>query len=296
MEYIGLTGDANGMDTTVITEVADYFRNRLRARIPANYPFAGSDFNTTRVGIHADGVLKGPEIYSIFDTEKILNKPIDISISDKSGLAGIACWVNNHLGLEGVKMIDKRHPGVVRINEWVDAQYARGRMTGISSEEMLLQARKFLPDLFESDLDKLKTKARDIASHFVEAIAETPQMRSMDTAQLEPVMQDILEENPFVQLVYMTDLDGIMIRNMARPADRARYKAMGEDDDFSDRPWFIGPLKDGKVFVTDFYTSKYTGALCITVSAPIRNAREEIAGIMGVDLRFEELVKLVEQD
>jgi hypothetical protein len=296
MEYIGLTGDANSMDTTVIKEIADYFRSRLEARIPANYPFVGSDFNTTRAGIHADGVLKDPEIYSIFDTEKILNRPIDISISDKSGLAGIACWVNSHLSLESEQMIDKRHPGIVRINEWVEAQYARGRITGISSEEMLLQARKFLPDLFESDLDKLKKKTREIASHLVESLVETPQMRSMDTTQLEPIMHDILDENPFVQLVYVTDLDGIMIKNMTRPADRARYRTMEKDDDFSDRPWFVGPLRDGKVFVTDFYTSKYTGALCITVSAPIRDIKEDIVGIMGVDLRFEELVKLVEQD
>jgi len=296
MEYIGLTGDANGMDTTVITEIADYFRNRLKARIPANYPFVGSDFNTTRAGIHADGVLKDPEIYSIFDTEKILNRPIDISISDKSGLAGIACWVNNHLGLESEQVIDKRHPGVVRVNEWVEAQYARGRVTGISSEEILLQARKFLPDLFESDLDKLKKKAREIASHLVETLVGTPQIRSMDTVQLGSVMQHILNENPFIQLVYVTDLDGIMIRSMVRPADRARYRTMRKDDDFSDRPWFIGPLRDGKVFVTDFYTSKYTGALCITVSAPMRNTREEIVGIMGVDLRFEALVKSMEQD
>jgi hypothetical protein len=192
-------------------------------------------------------------------------------------------------------MIDKRHPGIVRISEWVETQYARGRATGISSEEMLMQARKFLPCLFESDLDKLKIKARETASHLVETLVETSQMRSMDTAQLEPIMLDILEQYPFVQLVYVTDLDGIMIRNMVRPADRARYRTMGEDDDFSDRPWFIGPLRDGKVFVTDFYTSKYTGALCITVSAPIRDTKEGIVGIMGIDLRFEELVKLVEQ-
>ena len=55
-------------------------------------------------------------------------------------------------------------------------------------------------------------------------------------------------------------------------------------------------MKDGKVFVTDFYISRYTDALCITVSAPIRDATEEIVGIMGVDIRFEELVKLGEQE
>ena len=297
MEYIGLAGDTNGMDTTVITEIADYFRDKLNARVPVNYPFVGSDFNTTRASIHADGVLKDPEIYSIFDTDRILKRPVGVTISHRSGLASIAYWVNNRLGLEGEGMIDKRHPGIVRIHEWVEAQYAKGRVTGISSEEMLLQARKFLPDLFESDLDRLKVKASEIATHLVEAAVEMPEVRSMDPARQEPVMHTILNENPFIQWLYVTDLDGYMVTgNIVHPEDRAKYQHVGADGNFSDRPWFIGPLKDGKAFVTDFYTSRYTGALCITVSAPIRDASEEIVGIMGVDIRFEELVKLEEQE
>ena len=292
MELIGLTGDTNGIDTTVITEIADYFRRELKARIPINYPFVGDEFNTTRAGIHADGVLKNPEIYSIFDTDRILIRPLDVTISSKSGLASIAYWVNRHLGLEGDKAVDKRHPGVVRIHEWVETQYDRGRITGISSEEMLL-----LSDLFESDLDRLKAKAREIAVHIVEDAVETPEIRAMDPSQQEPVMQEILDEDPFIQWIYVTDLDGRMVtRNIVHPEDRAKYQSVNVNDNLSDRPWFIGPLRDGKVFVTDFYISRYTGALCITVSAPIRDASEKIVGIMGVDIRFEELVKLEEAD
>jgi isopropylmalate/homocitrate/citramalate synthase len=297
MEYIGLTGDVNGMDTTVITEVADYFRDELRTRIPSNQPFVGSEFNTTRAGIHADGVLKDPEIYNIFDTDKLLNRPLAVTISSKSGLASVAYWVNQHLGLEGAEAIDKRHPSIVRINEWVENQYDRGRTTGISPEEMLLQARKFLPDLFESDLDRLKAKASEIAVHIVEDAVEMPEIRSMDASQQETILQDILDENPFIQWIYVTDLDGrINTRNIVHAEDRAKYQDVDISIDLSDRPWFIGPLKDGKVFVTDFYISRYTGALCITVSAPIRDDAEKIIGILGVDIRFEELVKLEEQE
>jgi len=298
MEYIGLTGHTNGVDTTVITEIADYFRDKLNARIPANYPFAGAEFNTTRASIHADGILKNPEVYSIFDTEKILKRSLDVTIAHKSGLPSIAHWVNNHVGLKGADALDKRHPGIVRIHEWVEAQYDQGRITGISSEEMLLQARKFLPDLFESDLDRLKVKANEIASHIVENAVDMSEMRSMEAAQQEPVMQKILNENPFIQWIYVTNLDGYLATKIiVHPEDRAKYRKVGMDDDHSDRPWFIGPLKDGKIFMTEFYTSRYTGDLCITVSAPIRdNDSEEIVSILGVDIRFEELVKLEEQD
>ena len=58
IEYIGLKGRANGIDTTVITEIANYYREVIKAEIPENYPFVGAECNTTRAGIHADGILK----------------------------------------------------------------------------------------------------------------------------------------------------------------------------------------------------------------------------------------------
>jgi citrate (Re)-synthase len=297
MDYIGLIGDNNGVDTTIITEIAEYFEHELKYKIPSNYPFIGSEFNATRAGIHADGVLKNPEIYTIFDTDKILNRPVDVIIAHKSGLASIAYWVNRRLELRGEDMIDKRHPGIVRINDWVETQYDKGRITSISSEELLLQAKKYLPDLFESDLDKLKIKAREIAIHLVEDAVEMPDIKSMDLERQEPVMQKILNENPFIQWIYITNLDGnMMTKNIVHPEDKGKYQNVGIGDDFSDRPWFVGPLKDGKAHVTDFYISRYTGSLCITVSAPIRDDSEDIIGIMGVDIRFEELVKLEEKE
>ncbi|MBW2645350.1 MAG: histone-lysine N-methyltransferase, partial [Deltaproteobacteria bacterium] len=45
MERIALTGETNGIDTTVITEMAAYFENELAYRVPPNYPFVGSEFN-----------------------------------------------------------------------------------------------------------------------------------------------------------------------------------------------------------------------------------------------------------
>ncbi len=50
-------------------------------------------------------------------------------------------------------------------------------------------------------------------------------------------------------------------------------------------------MKDGKSFVSDFYTSKITGALCITVSAPIADDTSNIVGVFGVDIRFEDLIR-----
>ena len=136
MEYASLRGSLDGMDTTAITEIAEYFKNEIGYKIPPMTPFVGKNFNVTRAGIHADGLLKDEEIYNIFNTEKILNRPASVSVSKTSGLAGIAYWINNNYNLKGEKSIDKKHPLVIALKEWVDREYEDGRQTALSDIEL----------------------------------------------------------------------------------------------------------------------------------------------------------------
>jgi isopropylmalate/homocitrate/citramalate synthase len=292
IEYIGLTGDQSGVDTTVITEIRNYYERVIGEHIAKNYPFVGAEFNTTRAGIHADGILKNEEIYNIFNTGKILNRPLTVTINDKSGTAGIAQWLNSYFALTEDERVDKRHPGVAKLNKWVKEEYGQGRITDISSEEMVKRARKYLPELFISDFDLIKQRAYEMAAHLIEEVVDSTDIRSMDPTRQEGALEKIEQQNPFIQFLYVTDDKGRKItRNITRPEDRAKYEKIGSDMDYSNREWFIEPFKTGKVHVTNFYTSMFTGALCITVSAPIRNRDEEIVGILGMDLKFEELIK-----
>ena len=95
-EYAQLRGTLDGMDTTVITELAEYYEKEIGYHIPERTPFVGKNFNVTRAGIHADGLLKNEEIYNIFDTDKLLNRPVLVAVSNTSGLAGIAHWMNTY--------------------------------------------------------------------------------------------------------------------------------------------------------------------------------------------------------
>ena len=136
-EYASLKGTFDGMDPTVITEIAEYFSKEMGYKIPPMTPFVGENFNVTRAGIHADGLLKDQEIYNIFDTETILNRPASVMITKTSGLAGIAYWINQHYKLIGTdREIDKRDPVVVAIKEWVDAEYENGRQNSVSNHEL----------------------------------------------------------------------------------------------------------------------------------------------------------------
>ena len=135
-EYASLRGTLDGMDPTVITEIAEYFSREMGYEIPPMTPFVGESFNTTRAGIHADGLMKDQEIYNIFNTEKLLNRPAAVTVTNTSGLAGIAYWINSHYHLTGENAITKQDPLVLSIKEWTDAEYANGRVTAISSEEL----------------------------------------------------------------------------------------------------------------------------------------------------------------
>ena len=293
-EYIALRGN-NGIDTTVITDIAEYFEKEIGVKIPPNYPFVGSGFNVTSAGVHADGLIKCEEIYNIFDTRKILKRPITTTITDKSGNAGIAFWINQRFNLEGNKTIDKRHPSISKINKWVTEQYETGRITTISPEEIEKRVRLYLPEYFMSELEKIKFMAEKAAVAAVIQIIEHPLMKGMNTEEQEPLMQNFVDEHPSIQFAYIVDMNGRKTtRNITNIADRAKYENYGVGTDQSDREWFIKPLRTGKVYVSDFFISKMTGILCFTVSAPIVNAQDEMIGIFGVDIQFEDWVKRAE--
>lgn len=135
-EYGSLKGSLDGMDSTAITEIARYFSDEMGYEIPPMTPFVGENFNVTRAGIHADGLMKDEEIYNIFNTDKLLKRKPGVTISKTSGLAGIAYWINEHYDLVGDQQIHKDDPMVHALKDWVDELYADNRTTSISNKEI----------------------------------------------------------------------------------------------------------------------------------------------------------------
>ena len=146
VEYASLLGSLVGMDTTVITEIAEYFKRELKYNIPPMTPFVGDNFNVTRAGIHADGLMKDTEIYNIFNTEKILNRPAEVAISNTSGLAGIAYWINKHFSLYGDDVVTKKDDIVIKVKEAIDHEYEDGRTTLMGDDELMQIINRIAPD------------------------------------------------------------------------------------------------------------------------------------------------------
>lgn len=137
------------MDLSAITRIAEYFEEKIGYKIPPNQPFVGKNAFKTRAGIHADGLLKSEEIYNIFNSEKILGKKPEVGISDKSGLAGIAYWINTKFKIPENEWLPKDHPGILEIKKWIDEQYnVHYRVSDITDEEMYDLVKTYLPEVY----------------------------------------------------------------------------------------------------------------------------------------------------
>ncbi len=138
IEHAQLRGMTPGVNYEAITELANYARKELGFEIPRNYPLVGDDFNVTRAGIHADGLLKNEEIYNCFDTNKLLKRPVGVAITDKTGAAGIKHWIEERFEIE----IPKHDKRIAKVKDNIDAEYSADRVSTISDQEMYAWIRE----------------------------------------------------------------------------------------------------------------------------------------------------------
>ena len=148
IEHAQIRGTSEKINYSAITELSRYAQKELGFNLQGNYPLVGKDFNVTRAGIHADGLLKDEEIYNCFDTNKLLNRRVGVAITDKTGAAGIKHYVEERYEIE----IPKHDPRIVAIKNNVDAEYAADRVSAISDKEMV----KWIEEAFGDSLPPLR--------------------------------------------------------------------------------------------------------------------------------------------
>ena len=100
--------------------------------LPANYPLYGRDAHRTRAGIHADGLNKFWWMYAPFDVPRLLGRPLEVSLTPDSGLAGLVFLVRQHTGRE----LPKDDPELLRVHAALMAEFDAGRQTAVEWEEV----------------------------------------------------------------------------------------------------------------------------------------------------------------
>ncbi|GHU95202.1 histone-lysine N-methyltransferase [Deltaproteobacteria bacterium] len=292
VEYISLTGDDAAADTTIISEIAEFFEKDLHYPIPHNYPFVGRDFNATSAGVHADGLTKNEELYNIFDTRRLLNRPVPITITDKAGRAGVAYWINTNLRLAQGRRVSKKHPAVGQIYDAIMAVYEEtGRTTHFAHEEIEALVQRYMPELFVSEFDHAKQLAGELAARLIIRLAHSRELLDFGT-EAGAKLDAFAAEYPFIQYLYLTDASGgLRCAAITDQNYREKYRALPIGYDFSQREWFKTPMQTGDLHIMDVYQSQFTGKLIITVSCAVTDDNDRIVGVLGVDIQLEQLLR-----
>ena len=118
-------------DFRALNELAALYEE-LGEPVPAKYPLYGRDAHRTRAGIHADGLNKFWWMYAPFDVPRLLGRPLELSFTKDSGLAGLIFLIRQHTGREPAKddpVLHGLHDELVR-------QFDDGRQTAVEWEEV----------------------------------------------------------------------------------------------------------------------------------------------------------------
>ncbi len=118
-------------DFSALNDLADLYAGMGEA-IPPKYPLYGRDAHRTRAGIHADGLNKFWWMYAPFDVPRLLGRPLEVSLTKDSGVAGLVFLIRQHLGID----IDKDDPRLHSLHDEIVQQFDEGRLTGIEWEEL----------------------------------------------------------------------------------------------------------------------------------------------------------------
>ena len=124
-------------DFHVLNELATLYEE-LGEAVPAKYPLYGRDAHRTRAGIHADGLNKFWWMYAPFDVPGLIGRPLELSLTKDSGIAGLIFLVKQHTGRE----LQKDDPALLALHERLTQMFDAGRQTAVEWEEIEPELRR----------------------------------------------------------------------------------------------------------------------------------------------------------
>ncbi len=137
---------------------------------------------------------------------------------------------------------------------------------------------------------RLKTHQR--AKEAVAQAARMPDMLSMDRTRQENCMRRIIEQYPFLELLYVTDENGIQVTDNISSLDfQAAYGSNGYGQNWSQRPWFKKAMEKRDIYISDLYRSVASDNYCFTISTPLKGKGGKVIGVLGADVNFTQILE-----
>ena len=126
-------------DFTALNALADLYA-AMNEPVPPKYPLYGRDAHRTRAGVHADGLNKFWWMYAPFNVPELIGRPLEVSLTKDSGVAGLVFVLRQRLGLD----VAKDDPRLREVYDWLMAEFDHGRQTSVEWEELApIVARAF---------------------------------------------------------------------------------------------------------------------------------------------------------
>ena len=118
-------------DFTALNALADLYA-AMNEPVPPKYPLYGRDAHRTRAGVHADGLNKFWWMYAPFNVPELIGRPLEVSLTKDSGVAGLVFVLRQRLGLD----VAKDDPRLREVYDWLMAEFDHGRQTSVEWEEL----------------------------------------------------------------------------------------------------------------------------------------------------------------
>lgn len=142
-------------------------------------------------------------------------------------------------------------------------------------------------------LGAFRLPAHAKARQVVETAAASPELASLRRERMEAFMRQVVERHPFLELIYVTDAQGRQITDNIAPKNfMAAYGQSGFGQNWGNRPWFQGAISGQGTYISDIYRSVASDSFCFTISTPLRDAQGRLAGVVGADVSFGNLLQI----
>ncbi|MBQ9206640.1 MAG: methyl-accepting chemotaxis protein [Treponema sp.] len=124
----------------------------------------------------------------------------------------------------------------------------------------------------------------DGAYNVSDEFTRNPDVMSMETSLQSPVLASVVARNPYLELIYIQDMEGVQTG-----------RSSGTLGNRKDRWWFKQMVANPQSFISKSYYSVATNMPCASIFLPQKSEDGGIVGIVGVDLKLDYMLSLVDK-
>ncbi len=128
----------------------------------------------------------------------------------------------------------------------------------------------------------------------ISQMAQRSEIVSMDRRLHQQTLQQLTEENHYIELIYATDPSGRMFSFSLGKQGGEIPEILAIGNDFSNRPWFVNAAGNRRPFISEVYKSLFSGEDCFSVSISVFGDNGTLAGVLAMDINAKEWNKIAQ--